>query len=162
MLIVPERHFTDIASALRGQPGFLAFVDACLEEYGDLFGDYSFWEHGSPATAGQPSSGCVEHAHLNVIPRTPLTRPRDSRTATTWAEVARRATSPYLLTGSSCAAIEFGTDSHVSQHYRREWARHTGHADLWDYAVGGIAGLQRATVERYANVESFRDASTAR
>lgn len=148
VLVVPERHFTDIASALRLHPGLRDFVERSLTEYETLFGEYTVWEHGS-AVLDIPTSGCIPHAHLNVIPKTSLTKPTDAHTVCTWDDFARLARTPYLLLGGSGPELCFGRDSGISQHYRREWARLVGQMDRWDYAVGGIPGLQQETATRY-------------
>jgi hypothetical protein len=148
VLIVPVDHVGDIASALRQCPGFRDFVEHSLAEYESLFGSYTTWEHGSP-TPGLHTSGCVTHAHLNVVPRLPLSAPPSALTASGWQDFAERASAPYLLLGGNGEPLQFGPDSGISQHYRREWARYVGEEDLWDYALGGIPDLQKQTVSRY-------------
>jgi hypothetical protein len=140
----------DIATALGAHPPFLGFVRRILAEYKELFGDYTFWEHGS-ASLDVRTSGCVAHAHLNVIPKTSLAAPPESRTIRNWSDLAREAVSPYLLLGGSDEPLRLGEDSGVSQHHRREWARILGNADRWDYALAGGSELQKATAERYGS-----------
>jgi len=148
VLVVPERHYGDIATAIRLDTAFLDFVQRSLVEYEELFGEFTVWEHGS-ASLGVRTSGCVAHAHLNVIPKIPLAPPPDARSVASWSDVGRLAMSPYLLLGGSGEALRIGADSGVSQHYRRQWASFVGEADRWDYAVVGASELQWATAARY-------------
>lgn len=148
VLVVPEVHYGDIATAIRLHADFLGFVERSLVEYERLFGEFTVWEHGS-ASLGVRTSGCVEHAHLNVIPKVDLAPPPEAQAVAGWSQVARSVKSPYLLLGGSGQPLTIGTDSGISQHYRRQWACITGDADRWDYAMAGNADLQRATAARY-------------
>ncbi|MFE2058388.1 hypothetical protein ACFQ6U_09750 [Streptomyces sp. NPDC056465] len=148
VLIVPDRHVGDIATALRADGSFLSFVKRALAEYEELFGKYTVWEHGS-ASLDVRTSGCVAHAHLNVIPEASFAPPANSRALDDWADLAGVSSSPYLLLGGSGASLLVGDDSGVSQHYRRAWAQRVGDVDRWDYALPGGTDLQTATAERY-------------
>ena len=148
VLVVPHAHCGDTATAIRLDPAFLGFVQQSLAEYEELFGEYTVWEHGSSAL-GMRTSGCIAHAHLNVIPKTPLAAPPDARLMSTWSDLARQAAAPYLLLGGSGQYLQVGVDSGVTQHYRRQWASVVGEADLWDYALTGAQELQWTTAVRY-------------
>jgi hypothetical protein len=148
VLIVPQGHIADIATAIRLNPAFLRFVEESLAEYQQLFGEYSVWEHGSAALEIR-TSGCVAHAHLNVIPKVPLSPPLDARPMSTWSDLGEQAVAPYLLLGSSDSHLQIGPDPGISQHFRRQWASIVGQPDLWDYAVTGAQDLQWATAARY-------------
>lgn len=148
VLVVPHAHCGDIATAIALDAAFLDFIQQSLAEYEELFGEYTVWEHGSAALAMR-TSGCIAHAHLNVIPKTPLEVPPDARPIGTWSDLARHANVPYLLLGGSGQHLQVGVDTGMSQHYRRQWASAVGRADLWDYALTGGQELQQATAARY-------------
>lgn len=148
VLIVPEEHYGDIGTAIRQNPSFLTFMVRSLDHYETLFGKYTLWEHGSAMLPGR-TSGCVEHAHLNVIPQVPLSAPDDALSIGTWSEFARSAVAPYLLLGGSHGDLLLGRDSGISQHYRRQWAAEVGEPERWDYALPGGSRLQRETMTRY-------------
>lgn len=152
VLIVPHAHCGDIATAISLEPKFLDFIEERLAEYERLFGPYTLWEHGS-AMLDVRTSGCVEHAHLNVITKTPLAAPADARPVRDWTQFAGGAGAPYLLLGSSGEQLQVGTDSGVAQHYRRQWAKAVGEADRWDYALTGGLELQQATAAKYERGE---------
>ncbi|MGW4368027.1 hypothetical protein ACWEKT_20520 [Nocardia takedensis] len=148
VLIVPDVHYGDIATAIRLHKGFMEFVHESLAEYREIFGEFTVWEHGS-AMLDERTSGCVAHAHLNVIPKMTFSPPPHARWVDSWTEFAAQARSPYLMLGHSGESLQVGDDSGVSQHYRRQWAQHIGSPDLWDYAVVGSMDLQWETAESY-------------
>ena len=148
VLIAPAHHHPDLATAISRDSSFIHFLEEALAEYLLLFGEYTYWEHGSAESNGR-SSGCIAHAHLNVIPKQPLDNPDASGPLRDWRLLPESAYRPYLLLGGSDRITMVGPDSMVVQHYRKQWANLVGRSDEWDYAVGGDIGPLEETISTY-------------
>ena len=69
LLALTEEHVTSFAQLPEEQ---LRGIDASLSRYeeslGDKFGDYFRLEHGSDNITTCGSGGCIDHAHIHLIP----------------------------------------------------------------------------------------------
>lgn len=157
VLISPADHVPSLC-AVSPDTGFAEFLRqilACLRSH---LGELTYWEHGGVPAPSFPTSACVDHAHLHVIPGS-YALPLPAPAAIHAADVATMLTEhspdwrerPYLLLGStesSCALVE---DVGIPQYFRRQLAAAVGQPDLWDYAAFPGEANVRATLALFRN-----------
>ncbi|KDN20195.1 hypothetical protein DV20_21540 [Amycolatopsis rifamycinica] len=152
VLICPADHVPNLCAA-SPESGFADFLRQALACLSDRLGELTYWEHGGVPTPSFPTSACVDHAHLHVVPgsyglQLPAPAAAHSSDAPTmllehsdgWRE------RPYLMlgsTGSTCALVE---DVGIPQYFRRRLATAIGQPDLWDYAAFPGEANVRATL----------------
>jgi hypothetical protein len=141
LLISPADHVPNLCAA-SPETGFSEFLRQALMCLSSHLGELTYWEHGGVQTASFPTSACVDHAHLHVVPGSydlRLPTPAAVRSADAPTMLAEHSTDwrerPYLMagsTGSTCALVE---DVGIPQYFRRQLAAAVGKPDLWDYAA---------------------------
>lgn len=152
ILVSPVEHVPNLCSA-SPETGFAEFLGQVLESLGSRWGEVTYWEHGGVSAPSIPTSACVDHAHLHVVPgsydlRLPTGTTVYAPDAPAMLEEhsAEWRGRPYLMlgsTGSPCALVE---DVGVPQYFRRQLATAIGKPDLWDYAAFPGEANVRATL----------------
>ncbi|GLY53064.1 hypothetical protein [Lentzea sp. NBRC 102530] len=155
VLIAPSTHSPSLC-AVPPRSGFTGFLAAALDFLQDAMGPLTYWEHGG-TSAGfpAPTSSCVDHAHLHVVPgEPPLTLPSpsleeaDDLITLLGAAHAEWSSLPYLLVGGTGRRCSLGRDVGVPQYFRRQLAQWTGEPHSWDYAAVPDEVRMRETVLR--------------
>lgn len=152
VLVSPADHVPNLCAA-SVETGFADFLRQVLRCLGDHLGEMTYWEHGGVANPSFPTSACVDHAHLHVVPgsyafKLPATAAVHSADAPTmltehstdWRE------RPYLMAGSTSGPCTLVEDIGIPQYFRRQLATAVGTPDLWDYAAFPGEANVRATL----------------
>ncbi|MGW3964825.1 hypothetical protein ACWED2_33760 [Amycolatopsis sp. NPDC005003] len=152
VLISPAEHVPNLC-ATAPESGFTEFLRQALTGLGDQFGELTYWEHGGVSAPSFPTSACVDHAHLHVVPGSYGLR-LPTRAAVRTADVLTMLTQhaadwcerPYLMLGSTQGQCTLAEDIGVPQYFRRQLAAAVGTPDLWDYAAFPGDANVRATL----------------
>ena len=155
VLLASATHQRSLRAAVRAQGHDLSrFILAALTYLERRLGPLTFWEHGSPYDPRLQRSACIVHAHLHVAPGSLALPEPVSSTPFPSLEAAledgSEAREGYSLLGWSARPVMVGADPHVSQYYRREWARLVGRADEWDYLIAENSFITAATLRLLA------------
>ncbi|MCP2244255.1 hypothetical protein [Lentzea aerocolonigenes] len=155
VLIAPTTHSPSLC-AVPLRSGFAEFLSTALDFLQEALGPLTYWEHGgTSADFRSPTSACVDHAHLHVVPGSPpLTLPSpsivesDDLVALLDAAHADWSARPYLLVGGTDRKCSLSSDIGVPQYFRRQLAQWTGEPHSWDYAAVPGETRMRETVVR--------------
>jgi diadenosine tetraphosphate (Ap4A) HIT family hydrolase len=156
ILVCPRRHVRSVASAGPDLHEFLMVYREIHRIVESEYGPTMTYEHGMGHIEADSAGGCVEHAHLHIVPAT-FSQTHEVRRRSgiigpqhSWDSLDFWAGRPYLLLASG------GDDPFVvepppglrSQHFRRVTADVLEVSDHYDWAVEPGASRMRATWER--------------
>ena len=152
VLISPADHVPNLCSTAP-ESGFPEFLRQALSRLGDHLGEVTYWEHGGVSAPSFPTSACVDHAHLHVVPgsyglRLPTRATVDASDVFTMLteHAAAWRERPYLMLGSTRGQCTLTEDVGIPQYFRRQLAATVGEPDLWDYAAFPGEANIRATL----------------
>lgn len=152
VLLCPNEHLPNF-SATASEPKMIAFTEHMLDFLSERMGSLTYFEHGGEGTNSMPTSACVDHAHIHVVPgRIPLEMPAEGKRYANLADfLADRdpdwVKGPYLMLGHTDGECQVSEDIGVSQYFRRQLARRVNHADCWDYAAVPMLDQVQKTIE---------------
>ena len=152
VLLCPKEHFPNFC-ATAATPEMVSFTEHMLGFLAERLGQLTYFEHGGEVTNSVPTSACVDHAHIHVVPGyIPLEIPADGKRYASLADfLASRETEwvhgPYLMLGHTDGECRVAEDIGVSQYFRRQLARVLNHADCWDYAAAPMLDQVQKTIE---------------
>lgn len=140
LLICPKQHVSSIANLSTGSfTGLAQLASRVKEIVAAAYGEPIVFEHGMSGCGRIDAGGCIEHAHLHVVPGTidiekllaEYSRPEEIP----WSSVAQFAGTSYIL-GQSYGGktwVSAVRDVLPSQYMRRLVARELGVFEFWDW-----------------------------
>jgi hypothetical protein len=163
LLLVASRHLFSIQEF--EQPEKILLVEEVtrfLQIAKDLYGSVVLFEHGSPKDCGAPGGGCVEHAHLHIVPSavkvSPFVKARlSTRDVSLYSFYGEEPNRPYLFVldtdGESFAINESVTTSQYMRRVLWQLNDYGGHWD-WrsDWRIDHLVTSRRHYLERLVNL----------
>lgn len=156
VLVSPRRHVVSTASLPIDEfDDVMSTVADVRKRVTKHYGPTCIFEHGM-GRKGEAAGGCIEHAHLHIIPRAEIVGPSllssvPFHTRISWAALNEWSGRPYLLLSCGDQEDAWITDPPEglrSQHFRRAAAEALGVGDSYDWAADYGIDKIGATIER--------------
>lgn len=152
VLLCPNEHYPNFSAAATA-PEMISFTEHMLRFLSERLGNLTYFEHGGEDASPVPTSACVDHAHVHVVPgHVPLNLPAEGEHYASLGDFladreARWVKGPYLLLGHTDNDCSVTADIGVSQYFRRQLARLLDNEDCWDYAAAPMLDRVQQTIE---------------